>query len=75
MLYSFKGGSDGANPFAALIADAAGNLYGTTFFGGASGKGTAFKLTPSGTETVLYSFTGEERRGKSSYRPDRRRGR
>jgi uncharacterized repeat protein (TIGR03803 family) len=59
VLYSFKGGSDGANPFAALIADAAGNLYGTTFFGGASGKGTVFKLTPSGAESVLYSFTGE----------------
>jgi uncharacterized repeat protein (TIGR03803 family) len=58
VLYSFKGGNDGANPFAALIADAAGNFYGTTFFGGANGKGTVFKLTPSGTETVLYSFTG-----------------
>jgi uncharacterized repeat protein (TIGR03803 family) len=58
VLYRFTGGSDGASPFAALIADGAGNLYGTTFFGGASGHGTVFKLTPSGTETVLYSFTG-----------------
>jgi uncharacterized repeat protein (TIGR03803 family) len=43
---------------AGLIADSSGNLYGTTGFGGASGKGTVFKLTPGGTETVLSSFTG-----------------
>src|ERR1700730_2097295 len=36
----------------------AGNLYGTTEFGGASGQGVVFKLSPGGTETVLYSFTG-----------------
>jgi uncharacterized repeat protein (TIGR03803 family) len=39
-----------------------GNLYGTTFAGGSyvcsGGCGTVFKLTPSGTETVLYRFTG-----------------
>jgi uncharacterized repeat protein (TIGR03803 family) len=58
VLYSFKGGNDGANPFAALIADAAGNLYGTTFFGGANSNGTVFKVTPKGDETVLYSFAG-----------------
>jgi uncharacterized repeat protein (TIGR03803 family) len=60
-LYSFKGPPDGANPAADLIADAAGNLYGTTEAGGtrvAPGKGTVFKLTPSGTETVLYRFQG-----------------
>jgi uncharacterized repeat protein (TIGR03803 family) len=58
VLYSFTGGSDGSQPFAGLIADASGNLYGTTNGGGASGNGTVFKVTPSGTETVLYSFTG-----------------
>jgi uncharacterized repeat protein (TIGR03803 family) len=57
-LHSFTGGDDGANPVASLIADAAGNLYGTTPYGGASGYGTVFALTPSGTETVLHSFTG-----------------
>jgi uncharacterized repeat protein (TIGR03803 family) len=63
VLYTFAGGSDGANPLGGLIADASGNLYGTTLFGG-TGKGTVFKLTPpttSGgpwTETVLYTFTG-----------------
>ena len=66
VLYSFRGGSDGANPYAGLIADSAGNLYGTTggggsgtdCRGGSSGCGTVFKLAPDGTETVLYSFLG-----------------
>jgi uncharacterized repeat protein (TIGR03803 family) len=43
---------------AGLIADSAGNLYGTTQIGGASGNGVVFKLSPSGTETVLHAFTG-----------------
>jgi uncharacterized repeat protein (TIGR03803 family) len=55
ILYSFTGGSDGALPFAGVIADAAGNLYGTTIDGGAGGQGTVFQLDPSGTLTVLYS--------------------
>lgn len=50
--------SDGAHPYAGLIADAQGNFYGTTFGGGAYRYGTVFKLTPSGEETVLYSFAG-----------------
>ena len=58
VLYSFKGGSDGADPNAAVIADAKGNFYGTTYGGGTSGLGTVFKLAPDGTETVLYSFAG-----------------
>src|SRR5262249_53572037 len=64
-LYSFTGGSDGANPYAgSLIFDAAGNLYGTTQQRGGSGGcggfgcGTVFKLAPDGTLTVLYSFAG-----------------
>jgi uncharacterized repeat protein (TIGR03803 family) len=59
VLHSFTG-SDGANPFAGLIADGAGNLYGTTAAGGASGQGVVFKLSPSGTETVLHAFTGSD---------------
>jgi len=59
VLYSFTGGSDGSEPVAGLIMDSSGNLYSTTYGGGADGDGVVFKLTPNGTETVLYSFTGE----------------
>jgi uncharacterized repeat protein (TIGR03803 family) len=61
VLHSFTGffGSDGSSPYAGLIADATGNLYGTTFGGGAYGHGTVFELAPSGILTVLYSFTGD----------------
>ena len=67
VLHSFTGGSDGGDPTAGLIADAAGNLYGTTLEGGTTGScnrpygcGTVFQLTPSGTLTVLHSFTGSD---------------
>ncbi|MGH6847527.1 MAG: choice-of-anchor tandem repeat GloVer-containing protein [Methylocella sp.] len=56
VLHTFTGGSDGAFPQAGLIADSSGNLYGTTQDGGALGQGTVFRLSPGGTETVLYSF-------------------
>jgi len=64
VLHSFAGGTDGAYPYAALLMDAAGNLYGTTSAGGGgtgcfgSGCGTVFKLSKAGKETVLYSFKG-----------------
>ncbi len=58
VLYSFTGGVDGGYPEAGLIQDLAGNLYGTTSSGGASGAGVVFKLDRRGNETVLYSFTG-----------------
>src|SRR6516225_9960806 len=58
VLHSFKGGKDGEYPYASLIRDAAGNLYGTTYGGGASGWGTVFEIDPTGKETVLYSFAG-----------------
>lgn len=58
VLYSFTGGVDGGAPYAGLIGDAAGNLYGTTYIGGASGQGTVFKLDKNGNETVLHSFAG-----------------
>jgi len=47
---------DGASPVAGLIADAKGNLYGTTYGGGTIGDGNVFRLAPDGTETSLYSF-------------------
>jgi uncharacterized repeat protein (TIGR03803 family) len=59
VLHKFTG-KDGALPSSDLIFDTAGNLYGTTYFGGAHNGGTVFKLTPhadgSWTESVLYSF-------------------
>jgi uncharacterized repeat protein (TIGR03803 family) len=55
VLYSFTGQADGTSPSAGLILDAAGNLYGTTPGGGASGSGTVFKLDKTGTFTVLHS--------------------
>jgi len=59
VLHAFAGGTnDGATPEAGLLADTAGNLYSTTWGGGAHGSGTVFKVSPSGTESVLYSFTG-----------------
>lgn len=48
ILYSFTGGVDGGNPFGTLVRDAAGNLYGTTEFGGdpSCNCGIVFKVTP-----------------------------
>jgi uncharacterized repeat protein (TIGR03803 family) len=61
VLYNFKGGSDGFTPQSGLASDGAGNLYGTTGFGGL-GYGTVFELSPNGSggwnESVIYSFTG-----------------
>jgi uncharacterized repeat protein (TIGR03803 family) len=45
VLHSFGTGTDGAEPEGALIQDAEGNLYGTTFLGGATDNGTVFKIT------------------------------
>jgi uncharacterized repeat protein (TIGR03803 family) len=56
VIYSFGGGSDGAYPEAGLLRDGAGNLYGTTQYGGVNNAGTVFKFAPDGTESVLHSF-------------------
>ena len=56
ILYNFRGGTDGYNPSGGLVRDSAGNLYGTTAYGGTFGGGVVFKLTPSGAESVLHSF-------------------
>ena len=64
VLYSFTGEPDGAGPQGDLIFDRAGNLYGTTFYGGQGsngGNGVVYRLTPSQgswNETVLYAFSG-----------------
>jgi uncharacterized repeat protein (TIGR03803 family) len=58
MLYSFGNGTDGQVPEGTLIQGSDGNFYGTTGYGGTSGLGTVFKITPAGAETVLHSFSG-----------------
>jgi uncharacterized repeat protein (TIGR03803 family) len=58
VLYSFKGGTDGENPSGTVVRDGKGNLYGTTYFGGAHDRGTVYKVNKAGKETVLYSFQG-----------------
>jgi len=61
ILHSFTGGGyddDGSCPKSGVVLDAAGNVYGTTYDGGAHGDGAVYQVTPSGSESVLYSFTG-----------------
>ena len=59
VLYTFRASNaEGDNPAAALLQATDGNFYGTTALGGDSGVGTVFKMTPSGSVTLLHSFTG-----------------
>jgi len=58
VLHYFRGGADGAVPYAGVILDAPGNLYGTTYQGGAANLGVVYKLDASGRSTVLHSFLG-----------------
>jgi hypothetical protein len=67
VVYSFTGGSDGGGPVAKLVASADGVLYGTTYSGGAFGRGTALSLTPPDAPgapsalTTIYDFHPERR--------------
>jgi uncharacterized repeat protein (TIGR03803 family) len=56
VLYTFTGSADGGWPQSGVILDSAGNLYGTTYWGGPSDVGVVYKLDSSGNETVLYNF-------------------
>ncbi len=59
ILYTFSGTGDGANPSAGVILDSAGNLYGTTVYGGAHTWGTVFQLAQTGSgwsKRTLHSF-------------------
>jgi uncharacterized repeat protein (TIGR03803 family) len=65
VLHDFTDVKGGSEPFAGLVRDSAGNLYGTTFSGGSSasqgssGAGTVFKLDKTNKFSVLYSFSGK----------------
>jgi uncharacterized repeat protein (TIGR03803 family) len=58
VLYSFTGGADGGLPYAGVIQDKKGDLYGTASGGGISNAGVVFKVDPTSKETVLYTFSG-----------------
>jgi uncharacterized repeat protein (TIGR03803 family) len=61
VLYIFGGFEGNRNPNSGLIFDSLGNLYGTTYVGGAGSGGTVFELTPSGGKWIfapVYNFTG-----------------
>src|SRR5579872_1948826 len=62
VIYNFNNYTgDGYYPYSGLVADKTGNLYGTTYQGGANNFGSVFELKLSGgvwTETLLYSFAG-----------------
>jgi uncharacterized repeat protein (TIGR03803 family) len=64
ILHSFGAAGDGADPVADLAIDINGNLYGTTYGGGANDAGTVYELTPTGSETVIHSFTGGDDGGR-----------
>jgi len=63
IIHNFAGENDGAAPYAGVVLDQGGNVYGTTSLGGSSPpNGTIFELSPSGSgwnETILYNFQGQ----------------
>src|SRR5258708_40000758 len=56
-LHSFTG-ADGSKSFAGLLQGKNGNLYGTTYFGGAKNHGEVFQITTAGKLTTLHRFGG-----------------
>jgi uncharacterized repeat protein (TIGR03803 family) len=61
VLHKFEGKKDGMYPVGGLVKDDAGNIYGTTSYGGAQNLGIVFKLSPDGSYAVLHAFqSGEE---------------
>jgi uncharacterized repeat protein (TIGR03803 family) len=66
VLWSFGNGNDGNSPYGSLIQGRDGNFYGMTNLGGLYGRGTVFKITPAGVETLLWSF-GNGNDGSNPY--------
>jgi uncharacterized repeat protein (TIGR03803 family) len=60
VLHNFAGQSDGATPWDSLVTDSAGNLYGTTQFGGTNGIGTIFRIDRAGNKVTLHNFKGTD---------------
>ena len=58
VLYSFTDGSDGMRPWSGVIFDRAGNLYGTTSYGGPAYGGTVYQLQPSGSGWAFNTLYG-----------------
>lgn len=68
VLYSFNSQSgDGNVPYSGVVFGKKGDLYGTTFYGGAYGQGTVFELSSTGEEKLLYSFGGQPSDGINPY--------
>ena len=71
VIHNFGMGDDGQQPNASLIFDGAGNLYGTTYYGGTENDGTVFEMTPNGSggwsERVLHNFGISNDDGRQPY--------
>jgi hypothetical protein len=69
-IYHFTGGASGSQPWSGLAMDSAGNLYGTTYYGGNALAGTVYKLTGKGqnfSAKFIYSFNGGATDGQYPY--------
>jgi uncharacterized repeat protein (TIGR03803 family) len=68
VLHTLAGGSsEGANPWAGLVFDNSGNLYGTAPSGGTSGYGVVFEITSTGAYSTIHNFSGGISDGANPY--------
>jgi uncharacterized repeat protein (TIGR03803 family) len=63
VLYNFTGGLDGSGPTSIIRDSSTGVLYGTAFIGGCGGAGTVYKVTPTGSLTVIHCFADQSSGG------------
>ncbi len=66
-LYTFTGGNDGSAPMGPLAVGTDGNFYGTATEGGSTGDGTFFRITPTGSFTLLHTFNGTTEGGAPTF--------